>query len=108
MPSLLTFTNVIFLFDVAVKGNTSHKKSVLQKAFQEFGAVLSSACNFNKNVNRHMYFSWILIPQVENSFFVHYAQHQWLLLERYTHQCKCQQLLFWPSHKNIIPSIFTL
>ena len=48
MPPLLTFTNVIFLFDVAVKGNTSHKKSVLQKAFQEFGAVLSSACNFTK------------------------------------------------------------
>ena len=54
------------------------------------------------------YFLRILTPQVESSFFVQHAQHQWLPLERYTHCCQCEQVLYWPSHENIIPSIFTL
>ena len=104
------------------------QKSVLQKAFLEFAAALylwaksfNITCkkvNFSnvaglqhatllENVHRHWYFSRILTPQIENSFFVQYTQHQWLLLERYTHCCQCEQVLFWPSHKNIIPSIFT-
>ena len=79
------------------------KKSVLQKAFLKFAAVLCicgqnplklpvKEVNFSnvsglqhatllKNVHRHRYFSRILTPQVENSFFVQHAQHQWLLLE---------------------------
>ena len=85
MPSLLTFTNVIFLFDVAVKGNTSHKKSVLQKAFQEFEAVLSSTCNFTKKCKPSHVFFMDFDPTGREQ----YAQHQWLLLERYTHHCQC-------------------
>ena len=61
-----------------------------------------------KNVHRYWYFSRILTPQVENSFFVQPAQHQWLLLERYTYCCQYEQVLFLPSQKNIILGIFTL
>ena len=61
-----------------------------------------------KNVHRHRYFSRILAPQVENRIFVQHVQHQWLFLERFTHYCQCEQVLFWPSRKNIIPNIFTL
>ena len=90
-------------------------RSVFQKAFLEFAAVLylwaksvkitrnrsqfqyccwSSTCNSTKK--------WILTPQVELSFFVQHAEHQSLLLKRYTHYCQCEQVVFWLSHKNII------
>ena len=61
-----------------------------------------------KNVHSHRHFSRILTPQVDNSFFVQHAQHQRLFLERITHYCQCEQVLFWPSHKNLIPNTFTL
>ena len=85
------------------------KKSVRQKAFLKFAAVLCicgknplklpvKEVNFSnvsglqhatlqKNVHHHRYFSRILTTQVENSFFVQHAQHQWQLLERFTYCC---------------------
>ena len=71
------------------------KKSVLQRSFRKFAVVLyicgqnslklpRKELNFSnvsglkhatllKNVHRHRYFSRILTPQVENSFFLQHA-----------------------------------
>ena len=61
-----------------------------------------------KNAPSHIFFKDFDPTGIENSFFVQHAEHQWLLLERYTHSCQYEQVLFQSLHENIIPNIYIL
>ena len=79
---LQKFTKLSRICSCSVLFCISFKITCKRKEF--YYCCLSSTSNSTKkNEHRHSYFSKILTPQVELSFFVQHGQRQWLLLKRY-------------------------